>query len=352
MTGTMLSLRAVSHRYGQVLAVDDVSLDVAEGEFLSLLGPSGCGKTTLLRMIAGFVEPARGEILVAGKAMRGVPPAARNLGLVFQNYSLWPHMTVAENVAFGLAGRGLARNERRARVEECLSLVQLEGMAGRYPKELSGGQQQRVALARALAYRPTLLLLDEPLSALDRKLRVELQSQLRRLQRELGVTTILVTHDQDEAIGLSNRIAVLRAGRIEHLGTPPEVYTRPATAFVAEFMGRASLLDGIVVMSTEGTRFEIDGGGMFRLSGGNPVAGRARLLLRPEMVELVPAGHGDTTATIEDVIFAGSAHDIVLRLPGGRTVVASRTPTASETSASPGDTVGLTIAAAPALFGA
>ncbi len=351
MTDALLTLRSVSRRYGSTQAVDGVSLEVAQGEFVSLLGPSGCGKTTLLRLIAGFSEPDAGDILIGGRQMKGVPPAKRNLGLVFQNYSLWPHMTVADNVAFGLDCRGMRRAERRARVAECLALVQLDAMAGRYPRELSGGQQQRVALARALAYRPTLLLLDEPLSALDRKLREDLQGELRRLQRELGVTTILVTHDQDEAIALSNRIAVMNAGRIEHVGHPQQIYTRPATAFVAEFVGRASLLEGHIASEGAGAVFVGGDGLKLRLPEAPQGCGSARLLLRPEMISVARATDGDPRAVkVEEIVFAGAAHDVVLRLPGGAQVVASISDPATIAWMVPGCAVTISVQGSPICF--
>lgn len=351
MTDALLSIRSVARRFGDTRAVDGVSLDVAQGEFVSLLGPSGCGKTTLLRLIAGFVEPDEGEIRIGNRPMKGVPPSKRNLGLVFQNYSLWPHMTVADNVAFGLDCRGVDRTERRARVAESLAMVQLDSMAGRYPRELSGGQQQRVALARALAYRPTLLLLDEPLSALDRKLREDLQGELRRLQRDLGVTTILVTHDQDEAIALSNRIAVMNAGCIEHVGMPEDVYSRPATAFVAEFVGRASLIDGQVTRRSDSTFFVVGDDLTLRLPQVKRSLGPARLLLRPEMISVAPLRDGDSCSMkVEEIVFAGAGHDAVLRMHGGARVVARISDPASLAWMVPGSDVTISLQGTPTFF--
>ena len=351
MTAPLLSIQSVTKRYGRTTAVDGLSLDLAKGEFVSLLGPSGCGKTTLLRLIAGFYEPDSGAILIEGRSMRGVPPAHRNLGLVFQNYSLWPHMTVAENVAFGLDCRGIKAAESKLRVADCLALVQLDLLAGRYPRELSGGQQQRVALARALAYRPTLLLLDEPLSALDRKLREDLQGELRRLQRELGVTTILVTHDQDEALALSNRIAVMNGGRIEHLGSPEAVYLTPATPFVAGFVGRAMLLDGSVQRNGAGLVFVTEDGLTLTLSGSDRAPGPARLVLRPEMIEVSNAISGDRRQIIvEDIIFAGARRTIVLRSAGGRQIGASVIDQSHETWLKLGSEVSLSVRGAMTFF--
>jgi spermidine/putrescine ABC transporter ATP-binding subunit len=225
-------------------ALQELDLTVREGEFLTLLGPSGCGKTTTLRLIAGFLEPTRGVIRIAGNPVEKVPAYRRPVNTVFQHYALFPHMTVAENVAFGLRMKGLSKSEIAPRVERALALVRLEGLSGRRPRELSGGQQQRVALARALVLEPKVLLLDEPLGALDLQLRRAVQVELKQLQRELGMTFIYVTHDQEEALAMSDRIAVMRSGRLEQLGTPEEVYNNPETAFVATFLGEANLLQG------------------------------------------------------------------------------------------------------------
>jgi len=233
-----LRLAGIEKRYGATVAVAAVDLEVREGEFLTLLGPSGCGKTTTLGLIAGFFAPSAGEIFLKGRPVAGLPPFRRDIGVVFQDYALFPHMTAGENVAFGLRMRGLPKDEIQTRVNEALDLVQLRGLAHRRPLELSGGQRQRVALARALVIRPTVLLLDEPLSNLDLKLREEMRVEIAGLQRRLGITTVFVTHDQGEALVMSDRIAVMNAGRIEQLGTPSGVYERPATRFVAQFIGR------------------------------------------------------------------------------------------------------------------
>ncbi|MCR4404458.1 MAG: ABC transporter ATP-binding protein [Candidatus Acetothermia bacterium] len=235
-------LARVRKSFNSVLAVDDVSFTVAEGEFLALVGPSGCGKTTILRLIAGFERPDAGDILFSGRSVLALPAERRRVGMVFQNYALFPHMTVAGNVGYGLRFR--PGSDRRARVAELLRLVDLAGLEDRSPAELSAGQRQRAALARTLAPEPQLLLLDEPLSALDAKLRERLRLEIRRLQRQLRITTIYVTHDQEEALAISDRVAVMNSGRIEQLGTPQEVYARPATAFVASFIGRGNLLSG------------------------------------------------------------------------------------------------------------
>jgi putative spermidine/putrescine transport system ATP-binding protein len=244
---SFLILEKLTKRFGTHLAVDGLSLGVEKGEFVSLLGPSGCGKTTTLQMIAGFVEPTAGAITLEGRDLLAVKPAKRGLGIVFQSYALFPHMTVAENVAFGLEMQGVAAVERARRVGETLELVGLAAFSGRFPRQLSGGQQQRVALARALVIRPQILLLDEPLSNLDAKLREEMQIELRQIQRTVGTTTILVTHDQAEAMALSDRIVVMNQGRAEQIGPPHEAYERPATSFVASFLGKTNLLDGATV---------------------------------------------------------------------------------------------------------
>jgi putative spermidine/putrescine transport system ATP-binding protein len=235
-----LELDRVSKQFGAQTVVDDFSLAVGKGEFVSFLGPSGCGKTTTLQMIAGFLDPSRGAIRLEGRDLTAVQPAKRGLGIVFQSYALFPHMTAAENVAFGLEMRRVPRAERDERVRATLAMVGLAGYEDRYPRRMSGGQQQRVALARALVIRPSVLLLDEPLSNLDAKLREEMQIELRQIQRNLGTTTILVTHDQNEAMSLSDRIVVMSQGRIEQIGTPQETYERPASAFVSQFLGKTN----------------------------------------------------------------------------------------------------------------
>jgi putative spermidine/putrescine transport system ATP-binding protein len=239
-----LRLAGIEKRYGATVAVAGVDLEVRDGEFLTLLGPSGCGKTTTLGLIAGFFAPSAGEIFLSGRPVAGLPPFKRDIGVVFQDYALFPHMTAGENVAFGLRMRGVPRGEMDQRVNEALELVQLRGLAHRRPLELSGGQRQRVALARALVIRPAVLLLDEPLSNLDLKLREEMRVEIAGLQRRLGITTVFVTHDQGEALVMSDRIAVMNAGRIEQLGSPADVYERPATGFVAQFIGRMNFLRG------------------------------------------------------------------------------------------------------------
>ena len=240
-----LEIRDLTKRFGNFEAVRNISLSVAEGEMIALLGGSGCGKTTTLRMIAGFLEPYSGDILVNGQSIVKVPAYKRNIGIFFQNYALFPHMNVFENVAFGLKLKKLPKKEIEQRVKDMLDMVKLYGLEKRYPRELSGGQQQRVALARALVTRPEILLLDEPLSNLDAKLRVEMQVEIKRIQKELGITTIIVTHDHEEAVSLADRVIVMHEGQLLQIGTPNEVFERPASAFIADFMGFTTFINGV-----------------------------------------------------------------------------------------------------------
>jgi putrescine transport system ATP-binding protein len=242
MSGPLVRFEGVTKRFGAEVAVDDVTLEIAEGEFFALLGPSGCGKTTLMRLLAGFEAPDAGRVLLAGEDLAGAPPHQRPVHMMFQAYALFPHLSVAQNVAFGLTARRRPRTEIATRVEEMLALVKLEGLGGRKPDQLSGGQKQRVALARALAPAPRILLLDEPMAALDRKLREETQLELKSLQRQLGLTFLIVTHDQDEAMVTADRLAVMREGRIVQVGAPAEVYERPVDRFVAGFLGEVNLI--------------------------------------------------------------------------------------------------------------
>ena len=261
-----LKLAGIEKRYGQSVAVAGIDLDVRDGEFMTLLGPSGCGKTTTLGLIAGFFPPSAGEIYVKGKPVAGLPPFRRDIGVVFQDYALFPHMTAAENVAFGLRMRKVSAAETSQRVREALELVQLSGLGERRPLELSGGQRQRVALARALVIRPAVLLLDEPLSNLDLTLREEMRVEIASLQRRLGITTVFVTHDQGEALVMSDRVAVMNAGRIEQVGTPADIYERPATRFVAEFIGRMNFF-GTIAIRPERARLASSAGDGFSRRG-------------------------------------------------------------------------------------
>ena len=316
-----LSLNGLSKHYGDFYAVREVSLTIADGEFLVLLGPSGCGKTTTLRMVAGFIEPSAGHVHLAGQDVTLLPPWKRNAGMVFQSYALFPHMTVAQNVAFGLEMRKLPRADIERRVEEALALVRLGGYGGRLPRQLSGGQQQRVALARALAIRPDVLLLDEPLSNLDAKLRQEVRVEIRELQRQLGLTTVMVTHDQEEALTMADRLVVMNEGSVRQVGSQRDLYERPADRFVAGFVGRTTFLAGTVEAPG---RFRSDGGLALACAGGSP--GRAVLSLRPERIEigLQPRSGLDNSlsGTVEFVSYLGALIDIHVRLsPSDRLVV-------------------------------
>ena len=316
-----LEIRNLAKRYGDFYAVRDVSLAIEDGEFLVLLGPSGCGKTTTLRMVAGFIEPSAGEVKLGGQDVTLLPPWRRNAGMVFQSYALFPHMTVAQNVAFGLEMRKLARPEIERRVEEVLALVRLAGYGGRLPRQLSGGQQQRVALARALAIRPDVLLLDEPLSNLDAKLRQEVRVEIRELQKKLGLTTVMVTHDQEEALTMADRLVVMNEGSVRQVGSQRDLYERPADRFVAGFVGRSTFLDGTVEAPG---RFISDGGLSLACTGGAP--GKATLALRPERVEIAAQAlsglDNDLSGTVEFVSYLGAQIDIHVRLsPMDRLVV-------------------------------
>jgi putative spermidine/putrescine transport system ATP-binding protein len=284
-----LEIENLSKRYGDTIAVKSASLGVEDGEFVVLLGPSGCGKTTTLRMIAGFVEPSDGTVRIGSQDVTRLPPWKRNAGLVFQSYALFPHMTARRNVEFPLLMRHLAASEIRTRVDRALDLVGLGAFASHHPRHLSGGQQQRVALARALVYEPGVLLLDEPLGALDKNLREQMQVEIKRIQREVGITTVYVTHDQTEAMTMSDRVVVMNRGRIEQAAPPLEIYDRPASRFVAEFVGDSNLLEATV--DAGGKRIRLEGLGVtLPLAGGQvPAIGRAHALIRPERIGLVGA---------------------------------------------------------------
>jgi iron(III) transport system ATP-binding protein len=294
--GAGLEVSRLVKSYGAHVALDGVSVTAGAGEFFTLLGPSGCGKTTLLRCVAGFARPDGGQIVCEGARLDRLPAHARDIGMVFQNYAIFPHLTVAENIAYGLRARRIAGPELARRVHDALELVQMADLAARMPTQLSGGQQQRVALARALVVRPRLLLMDEPLSNLDARLRVTMRGEIRRIQRELGITTLYVTHDQEEALAVSDRVAVMERGRVDQVGTPWEVYAEPQTAFVAQFVGLSNALPGAIVART-GRRVTVEAGGL-RLAGETDLTGpRILVVFRPEAVQLdgdgsAPAGEG------------------------------------------------------------
>jgi len=316
-----LQLIGITKRYGDFRAVDDLSLDVADGEFVVLLGPSGCGKTTTLRTVAGFVEPTSGSVLLGERDITALPPWKRNAGLVFQSYALFPHITVAENIAFGLEMRKVPKAEMAPRIAEALRLVRLDHLGDRLPRQLSGGQQQRVALARALVFHPDVLLLDEPLSNLDAKLRADVRVEIRELQRKLGLTTVMVTHDQEEALTMADRLVVMSEGRIRQIGTQQDLYERPAERFVADFVGRSSFIDGRMdgpgrFVSAGGLVVACDGAGNGQRSG--HASGQASLALRPERLALMssaaPAMDNSFPGTVEFISYLGSQVDLHVRL--------------------------------------
>ncbi|MBP1466427.1 ABC transporter ATP-binding protein [Candidatus Chloroploca sp. M-50] len=327
--GYAIELANVVKRFGEVAAVDHVTLQIHDGEFFSLLGPSGCGKTTTLRMIAGFEYPSGGELMIHGRPMATVPPHHRPVNTVFQSYALFPHMTVAQNVAFGLKMKRVPRAELGARVQAALDMVRLAGFAERYPRQMSGGQQQRVALARALVNQPEVLLLDEPLGALDQKLRKEMQLELKSLQHRVGITFIFVTHDQEEALTMSDRIAVMNQGKVLQVGTPTEIYERPTCKFVADFIGETNFIEGKVVeQSDEYATIQTPDGLQLRGYTPRPVnlGEAATLSLRPEKARLVLPSHArpDDAFTmpvhVEMITYIGSDTRITVRLNEGRTL--------------------------------
>jgi spermidine/putrescine transport system ATP-binding protein len=328
-----VQLRALTKRYDETTAVDSIDASINAGEFFSLLGPSGCGKTTTLRMIAGFVRPTEGEILLDGVDVAQVPPHRRNVHTVFQNYALFPHLDVFDNIAFGLRRRKVAKDEVRRRVNEAIELVELSGLGGRRPQQLSGGQQQRVALARALVLRPAVLLLDEPLGALDAKIRKQLRMELKALQEEVGITFVFVTHDQEEALSMSDRVAVMNAGRIEQIGTPAAVYESPRTVFVADFLGISNLMDAETVHSDPAgsvlpTQCTVAVGD-FRLRAGCgdvTATGSVKIVARPERIELLEHGtqrENCLPGMIERTVYVGASVQVMVRLATGTQLQAS-----------------------------
>jgi putative spermidine/putrescine transport system ATP-binding protein len=321
--GHSVSLRGISHRYGDATALAGIDLEIAPGELLALLGPSGCGKTTLLRVIAGFLTPYTGDVLVDGKRVNDVPPHRREVGIVFQSYALFPHMTVAENVAYGLRARGVERARREARVADMLRLVKMTSFRDRRPGELSGGQQQRVALARALAIEPKVLLLDEPFSALDKNLRLDMQIEVKHLLRTYGITSIIVTHDQEEALSMADRIVVLNQGQVEQIDTPGRIYERPSSLFVNRFVGQTNLMPAR--LAEAGAPVTLAAGPRLRLAGTDGMARDAAILVsvRPENLRLARGDEADAfPATVRltlplgpvDVVEATTADGLALKM--------------------------------------
>ena len=322
-------LKNVSVCYGNVTALSDVSLEILPGELLSLLGPSGCGKTTLLRAIAGFTPIEKGEILIGGASCEDLPPARRNIGMVFQDYALFPHMTVARNIAFGLRMKGITDRERTPLIKTMITMLNLEGLEERYPRQLSGGQQQRVALARALVVQPGVLLLDEPLAALDKKLREEMQIELRSVQRRMGITTVFVTHDQEEALSMSDRVAVLEKGTIVQFGTPMEIYERPLSRFSGLFVGKSNFLEGAVTFCQEGeSSCQVSGIGTVTVRRAPSPGEEVRFLLRPEKIRLsrekpFPSEKNCTFGRVEHKVYLGMVTEYHLRADQGFRLVAA-----------------------------
>ncbi len=336
-------LRRVTKTFGAVVAVNDLTLEIPRGIFLSLLGPSGCGKTTTLRLVAGFEHPSQGDIFIRGQRVNSVPAYRRDFSMVFQNFALFPHMTVANNVAFGLRMRRCPRGETDVRVREALALVHLAGLEDRYPRQLSGGQQQRVALARAIVVRPAVLLLDEPLGSLDKKLREEMQVELRQLQQAIGITAVFVTHDQEEALTLSDRVAIMNAGKIEQMGTPRELYERPATDFVANFLGVSNAFDARVAAREGEDALVRIGPVQVRLpwESGLEVGGPVRVAVRPEKIRLGPRHEtGGLPARVRHVVYLGATTHFHLEGPEGQLVIVHVQNVSPDTTPwTPGDEV-------------
>ena len=343
-----VALRGIRKAFGPTVALDGIDLEVKSGEFLTILGPSGSGKTTLLKIVAGFELPEEGDVLLGGEDMTFTAPARRNVGMVFQNYALFPHMDVRHNIAFPLEVRRLPQDEIDRRVRTALELVDLKGYEQRFPRQLSGGQQQRVALARAIVFDPQLLLLDEPFGALDRKLREAMQLEVRRLQRHLGLTTVFITHDQEEALILSDRIAVMDHGRIQQIGLPRELYERPANAFVADFVGESNVLFGSIAAMREG-HAEIGFDNALRLTARADLAVGTRVgaLIRPERLRLGAAGTQSINRLCGEVIetiYLGTSHKYRVRLTNGTEFLVRLRAPASQASAEIGTSLTLDVA--------
>jgi spermidine/putrescine ABC transporter ATP-binding subunit len=356
---TVIEIDGVTKRFGALAAVDDVSLAIAEGEFFGLLGPSGCGKTTLLRMLAGFETPDTGRLLLDGRDLVGVKPYRRPVNMMFQSYALFPHMSVERNVSYGLRMEGVPKQEALGRAHEALALVRLEGLGGRRPAQLSGGQRQRVALARALVKRPRVLLLDEPLSALDRQIRGEMQIELKRIQHTVGVTFVVVTHDQEEALTMADRIAVMEHGKVVQVGAPESLYEAPCTPFVARFLGDSNLFSGALVLD-DGEAALVDGEARWRV---DPLAAHelglaqgapATAVVRPERLAIVPAGRAAelpaaanaVSGVVAETVYLGAARKIVVDLPDGRSLQVRLEARAAVADLAPRDAV--VVAWAPA----
>jgi len=343
MNAHVVDVRNVTKRFGDTLAVDDVTLAIESGEFVTLLGPSGCGKTTILRLVAGFEYPDKGSISIEGKVVTDVPAHKRDVHTVFQQYALFPHLSVARNVAFGLERKKLPRDEIATRVRDVLDLVRLPTLAERLPAQLSGGQQQRVAIARAIVLEPKVLLLDEPLAALDRKLREEMQLELKELQRRLGIAFVFVTHDQDEALAMSDRVVVMNAGHVEQSGSPREVYETPRSRFTADFVGVSNVLEGVVAHDETSASFLESPNGRVHLVGDFESGASLQLSVRPEKIRFVePDAPNALAATVESARYLGDVTHWHVRLRDGARWTVFAQNDGTESRARPGSTVGLT----------
>jgi putative spermidine/putrescine transport system ATP-binding protein len=347
--GHALAIERISHRFGAMLALDDVSLAIQAGELIALLGPSGCGKTTLLRIIAGFIRPSEGDIRVDGARVNDVPANRRNVGIVFQNYALFPHLSVFENVAYGLRARGAPKAQVAARVDEMLRLVQMRTFADRLPGQLSGGQQQRIALARALAIEPSIVLLDEPFSALDKNLRLDMQIEIKGLLKAYGLTSIIVTHDQEEALSMADRIVVLNAGRIEQIDAPERLYDRPQSLFVNRFVGQTNLLPGVVAGGAEGRlAVRLNAGAVIeaRTPRGDLREGASVLVsVRPENLAIAQSNDpGAMPATVRLTLPLGPVEVIEAALGDGASIKLTRPRSPSNLALQPGSAVAVAVA--------
>ena len=334
MADYVLQLKNINKYFGKSHVIKNVNLSFERGHFITFLGPSGCGKTTLLRMIAGFYEPDEGEILLNGKNVERIPPYGRNTSMVFQEYALFPHMNVFDNVSYGLKVKKVPKDKMTKRVEDALELMQLKGMKKRFPNQMSGGQQQRVAIARSLVNEPEILLLDEPLGALDLKLRKEMQLELKRLQREMNITFIYVTHDQEEALTMSDTVVVMNGGKVQQIGTPEDIYNEPKNAFVADFIGDSNIVDGVMhrdfLVSFSGVQFPCVDRGFAREQS-------VQVVVRPEDIEVVSPVEGQLVGVVNDVIFKGVHFEMHVECEGREWLIHSTR------ACTPGETIGMRI---------
>jgi len=338
-----LKIRSLRKTYGPVVALDSADIDLRSGEFLTLLGPSGSGKSTLLWAVAGLNDPDDGQIWIDGREATHLPPFMRGIGMVFQNYALFPHMTIAQNIGFPLEMRRMGRADRDKAITRVLDMVKLGHVANRYPRELSGGQQQRIALARAFVYEPSIILMDEPLGALDKKLRDHLQLEIKHLHEQLGITVMYVTHDQEEAMVMSDRICLMNDARIEQIGRPEELYFRPVSVFAADFLGESNLVDGVIrEMNGDASVVEIEGAGVVRALPNTALAAgeKIKLMTRPEAIDVLGEGErraNEVTGTLREIIVSGAATKMFVELPGGAMLRLTQLTRGATERPSPGD---------------